>query len=207
MRNLIIAAIVAILPFCLIAQNQQPKGVFSDFKKTSVTTGSSFEINCSQSDAIGYYKTFMHDFKVKKKSATVFETNGLGGTVTTTITGTKQNAVIEILVANASFPNLALKFRCFIMSKMLSDTFRRQEAILKNMIASESNLRKSNVSLLKKVEKLNIEIANCQKKYELNSIAIDRYHDDLEPRQKAEVNAISEKIKEIRQFIATLPEK
>lgn len=203
----LVVALATLFSFALCAQNPSNNRVFAPNQKTYnnnvQTVGGTFEVNCKPSFAASCYQDYMKGFKTKRQGRTDFITEGLGGSVRATITGSDNTTYVELVVTNAAFPDLTKKLSNYINASILQDTFRRQKNILDGMVSRKANCEKDNVNLTKKIERLKVEIANCETKIMFNSGAIEKYAELIE-EQKGYVAQIQSQIDEL---LADMPNK
>lgn len=192
MKKLLLIVAMLLAAVALIAQNR----IFQNQKITKVSEGGTFEVKCKQGFAVSCYKSYMKGFKTKKINATDYLTEGLGGTVTTTITGNNEFTTVEVVVNGAAFPNLAMNLKNHIDRELLQDTLNYETRRLNDMAARKAALEKDNAFQLKKIENDKADIANRETKIQLNTSAIEKYNQAI-IQQEGLVSEIQSKVDDI----------
>lgn len=206
--KLINTIILILLSYTTYSQTLEVGNEFEGISNVNVTQGGSFDIKNSPKNISKYYQDFMKPYIERRDKSSRMKVKGniyscgvFDGNVTTTIKGNDFNTNVEIQVINCPLPNLALKFRCYCIRAMLSDTANRLKSKLDDIIDRETALRKKNVKLIDKIKELKNEIANCEIMYRRNEISIGEYVNNIEPKYEATIAEINRKMVALQEFI------
>ena len=88
---------------------------------------------------------------------------------------------------------------------MMQDTADRLKKRLGDAIDRDERLRKDNVKLIEKMKSLRNEIANCEITFRRNTISINEYENEIQPRFQAAIGEINRKMQALDEFIRDIP--
>lgn len=163
------------LPSLLCAQYERVYSPERYQTAKSIAQGGSFTVNCTASDAIEISKQYFRAFKTKRLDKTTIAVMGMGGTVTIVFTESEKFTTVDIEVQDAAFSDLTIKLRNYMNVEILRGVFRHQKNTLDGMIDRHARTEGEKVWLLRKIEKLKSEIANCETRIQSDDAALQKY--------------------------------